>query len=115
MLRWLLVVAWVPALFFLAPNLSVPAPIVSVVGFAGLSFILVNALWQHMPLKSSCITAAVLAGIIGVPWEAVVFIVTGQEAEVSLWLTNAIGAIVGAVVAYPVMQKIDALTRKVLR
>ena len=102
-LRWMLVAAWIPM------------PAVSVIGFAGLSFVLVNALWQHMSLKASCVVAAILAGVIGVVVEAVVYLATGQEIVAFSWLTNAIGAILGATIAYPVIQKVDALTHRALK
>lgn len=114
-LRWMLVAAWIAVVFLVGPSLPIPMPAVSVIGFAGLSFVLVNALWQHMSLKASCVVAAILAGVIGVVGEAVVYLATGQEIVAFSWLTNAIGAILGALIAYPVIQKVDALMHRALK
>ncbi len=45
--RWALVVAWVAVVYF-GPAVSAPSPVACFIEFAVLSFLLANALWQHM-------------------------------------------------------------------
>lgn len=108
-MRWVLVFSWTGVVLIAGPNLGIPSPLGSVLGFAVLSIVLVNALWQHMPLASACIMAAILAGLVGVAYEALAFLAFDYALSPGDWLANAVGAVAGAATGYPLIKKVDEL------
>lgn len=106
-MRWVLVFAWAAIMLAFGANLGVPAPFGNVFGFAVLAIALVNALWQHMPLASACVVAAVCAGFFGVGFEAFAFFGFGDAASPGDWLGGALGAAAGAAIGYPLIKKVD--------
>lgn len=106
-MRWVLVFAWTGVVLIAGPNLGIPSPLGSVLGFAVLSIVLVNALWQHMPLASACIMAAILAGLVGVAYEALALLAFGYALSPGDWLANAVGAVAGSAAGYPLIKKVD--------
>ena len=106
-MRWVLVFAWTGVVLIAGPNLDIPSPLGSVLGVAVLSIVLVNALWQHMPLASACIMAAILAGLVGVAYEALALLAFGYALSPGDWLANAVGAAAGSATGYPLIKKVD--------
>ena len=61
-LRWALVAGWFAFSALVQPGAEDPVRAVSQsLASAGLAFLLVNALWQHMPLKRACLVGAIAA------------------------------------------------------
>lgn len=98
-LRWALVAGWFAFSALAQPGAEDPVRAVSQsLASAGLAFLLVNALWQHMPLKRACLVGAIAAcglnllALSPISWPAIV-----------------IGSVAGVLVGYPVIQRIDRL------
>lgn len=106
-MRWVLVFTWAAAMLVFGANLGAPAPFGNAFGFAVLAIVLVNALWQHMPLASACVVAAVCAGFFGVGFEAFAFFGFGDTVSPGDWLASVIGAAAGAAIGYPIIKKVD--------
>ena len=71
-----------------------------------LTFLLTNALWQHVPLKRACIMAFALTGLAAIIGELALG--TSDFAAVPvLWLVDALGALIGALVSYIAMPLVD--------
>lgn len=100
--RWALVAAGIVAiaLGFIAASAAV-----RLVAFAGLSFLLANALWQHMPLARSCVAAGGLALLFGAA--VALYRLFTWNMGLDSWLPDAVGALVGAAIAYPALKRID--------
>ena len=98
--RWGLAIAWAVAVVALWP--SIPRIFAAFL----LAFLLANALWQHVPLKRACVMAFALAGFAAIIGELALG--TSDFAAVPvLWLVDALGALIGAVVAYLAMPFVD--------
>lgn len=101
-LRWGLAIAWAVAVVALWP--AVPRMFAAFL----LAFLLANALWQHVPLKRACIMAFALAGLLAIIGELALG--TADFAAVPmLWLVDALGAVIGALVAYIAMPLVDRI------
>ena len=71
-----------------------------------LAFLLVNALWQHAELKRACAMAFALTGLLAIVGE--VALGTADYVSVPvLWLVDALGAVIGVLVAYTALPPID--------
>lgn len=81
-------------------------------GFLLLAALLVNALWQHMPLARACWSAFAVAGLLAIALELFRGSGTMQLASIVVWLFDAGGAALGATLAYLVMPKVDAATKR---
>ncbi|WP_080797421.1 hypothetical protein [Arabiibacter massiliensis] len=98
--RWGLAIAWAAAVVVLWP--SIPRMFAAFL----LTFLLANALWQHVPLKRACVMAFALTGLAAVVGELALG--TADFAAVPvLWLVDALGALIGALVAYLAMPLVD--------
>ncbi|MEG0375052.1 MAG: VanZ family protein [Raoultibacter sp.] len=73
-----------------------------------LSFLLVNALWQHMSLKRACVVAIVCSSLFGITDELHQYFVPGRMCDPLDWAVDTIAATVGAIVARPVLKRVDA-------
>lgn len=103
--RWALVAAGIVAI---ALGFAAASPVVRFAAFAGLSFLLANALWQHMPLSQACAAAAAIAIVFGAAVALYRLFAWGMGLE--SWLPDALGAVVGALVAYPALKRIDHIS-----
>ncbi|MBX9034294.1 Tat pathway signal protein [Gordonibacter massiliensis (ex Traore et al. 2017)] len=103
--RWALVAAGIVAI---ALGFAAASPVVRFAAFAGLSFLLANALWQHMPLSQACAAAAAIAIVFGAAVALYRLFAWGMGLE--SWLPDALGAVVGALVAYPALKRIDRIS-----
>lgn len=100
--RWGLAIAWTVAVVVLWP--AIPRMFAAFL----LAFLLANALWQHVPLKRACVMAFALTGFVAIVGELALG--TSDFAAVPvLWLVDALGALIGAVVAYLAMPSIDRM------
>lgn len=98
--RWGLAIAWAVAVVALWP--AIPRVFAAFL----LAFLLANALWQHVPLKRACVMAFALTGFAAIVGE----LALGTSDFVAvpvLWLADALGALIGAVVAYLAMPIVD--------
>ena len=76
-----------------------------------LAFLLVNALWQHAELKRACAMAFALTGLLAIVGEVALGTADFESVPV-LWLVDALGAVIGVLVAYTALPSIDrALNR----
>lgn len=105
--RWVLAVAWA-ATVYLMPSVAAPSTIVCFVEFAVLSFLLANALWQHMGLFTSCALAVLLTCMLGIADGVVSLLVPDHLFSFVDWLVGSAGAVVGGVVAHPALRAIDS-------
>lgn len=105
--RWALVVFWAAAVYF-GPSVSAPTPIAYFIGFAVLSFLLANALWQHMGLLTACAAAVLITCVLGIADGAVSLMVPDHPFSFFDWLVGAGGALVGSIVAHPALRAIDS-------
>ena len=98
-LRGALVAGWFAFSALVQPGAEDPVRAVSQsLASAGLAFLLVNALWQHMPLKWACLVGALAACSLNL-----------LALSPNSWLAIAIGSVAGVLVGYPVIQRIDRL------
>ena len=98
-LRWALVAGWFAFSALVQPGAEDPVRAVSQsLASAGLAFLLVNALWQHIPLKWACLVGALAACSLNL-----------LALSPDSWLAIAIGSVAGVLVGYPVIQRIDRL------
>ncbi len=102
--RWALVAAGVAAI---ALGFAASSGLVRAVAFAGLAFLLANALFQHMPLSRACVAAAAIALLFGAA-VALYRLFTWDMGLVS-WIPDALGSLAGAALAYPALKRIDRL------
>lgn len=94
--RWTIAVICAAFVLF-DPNAVQP----QLLGYAVLSFLLANAIWQHISLIRACAAAFVLATVLALADQ---LFFSGAP----LWFAaDALAAAVGALLAYPVLQKID--------
>ena len=106
-LRWLLAVGWALAIAFILPLTdSLAGLAVQAAAFALLSFLLANALWQHMTLKSACATAVIVVCLVITVSEVFRSLVMNQTAPESL-VAGLCGSILGAVAARPLLRHIN--------
>lgn len=107
--RWVLVAAWIGVVLAEPWNGNAFPGIARYFAFGLLGFLLANALWQHMPLKRACAAAFVCAALIGAV--DTLFLQTGPIMADGLpKLLAAIGgAGSGALLAVPLLKKIDRL------
>ena len=91
-----------------------PGIVGRVFGFLLLAVLLANALWQHLPLGRACVSAFAVAGLLAIALELFRGEGTMQLASIVIWLFDAGGAALGAALAYMVMPKIDAATKRML-
>lgn len=105
--RWALVVAWAAVVYF-GPAVSAPSPVAYFIEFAVLSFLLANALWQHMGLFTSCALAVLLTCMLGIADGVVSLLVPDHLFSFVDWLVGSAGAVVGGVVAHPALRAIDS-------
>lgn len=106
-LRWLLAVGWALAIAFMLPPADSLAGLgMQAAAFALLSFLLANALWQHMTLKSACATAVIIVCLVITASEVFRSLVLGQTAPESL-VAGLCGSIIGAVAARPLLRRIN--------
>ena len=103
--RWALVAAGVVAI---ALGFATASPAVRFAAFAGLSFLLANALWQHAPLSRACVAAAAIAILFGAAVALYRLFAWGMGLD--SWLPDALGAVIGALVAYPALKRIDRVS-----
>lgn len=98
--RWAVAVAWGVAVVALWP--AIPRMFAAFL----LAFLLVNALWQHAELKRACAMAFALTGLLAIVGE--VALGTADYVSVPvLWLVDALGAVIGVLVAYTALPPID--------
>ncbi|WP_418830684.1 hypothetical protein [Paraeggerthella sp.] len=98
-LRWALVAGWFALSALVQPGAEELMRAASQsLASAGLAFLLVNALWQHMPLKWACLVGALAACSLNL-----------LALSPDFWLAIAIGSVAGVLVGYPVIQRIDRL------
>lgn len=115
--RWALVAVLIVLAVFAPPFTQNFAGITNQIWtYIVISFLLANALWQHISLKAACIVAAciacVLAGALGV-WGVWQNANLGQGYLLANWGFGVMGAIVGALLAHPLLQRIEAfISRK---
>ncbi|HIW75138.1 MULTISPECIES: Tat pathway signal protein [Gordonibacter] len=100
--RWALVVAGVVAI---ALGFVTSSALVRAVVFAGLAFLLANALFQHMPLSRACMAAAAIALLFGAAVS--LYRLFTWDMGLASWLPDALGALVGAAISYPVLKRIN--------
>ena len=104
--RWAAAVAWAVAVVALWP--AIPRMFAAFL----LSFLLVNALWQHAELKRACAMAFALTGLLAIVGEVALGTADFVSVPV-LWLVDALGAVIGVLVAYVALPPIDrALNRR---
>lgn len=109
-LRWLFAGGWALVIATALPASDSLAGLgVQVAAFALLSFLLVNALWQHMTLKSACATTVIVVCLVITASEVFRSLVLNQTAPESL-VAGLCGSIVGAVAARPLLRRIDRKT-----
>lgn len=101
--RWALVVAGVVAIAF---GFAASSALVRGVAFAGLAFLLANALFQHMPLSRACVAAAVVALIFGAA--VALYRLFTWDMGLDSWIPDALGALVGAALSYPILKRINS-------
>lgn len=77
-----------------------------------LSFLLVNALWQHMSLKRACVVAIVCSSLFGITDEFHQYFVPERMCDPFDWMVDTVAATVGALVARPVLTRVDASISK---
>lgn len=92
--RWILVAA--------CAGFAIIAPAPALVSCAVLSFLLVNALLQHLPFKASCFAAFTVSTLFGGPFVL-------RAADPAGWLMALAGAALGTAIAYSLIPKIDRL------
>ena len=98
--RWAVAVAWGVAVVALWP--AIPRMFAAFL----LAFLLVNALWQHAELKRACAMAFAFTGLLAIVGE--VALGTADYVSVPvLWLVDALGAVIGVLVAYTALPPID--------
>ncbi len=98
--RWSIALVWAGAVVVLWP--AIPRLFATFL----LTFLLTNALWQHVPLKRACIMAFALTGLAAIIGELALG--TSDFAAVPvLWLVDALGALIGALVSYIAMPLVD--------
>lgn len=78
--------------------------------FTVYGFLLVNALWQHMPLKSACAMALVSVCLAISASEVLRTFAPGQPTPDSL-IIGLCGSVVGVLVARPLLKRIDRVVR----
>lgn len=105
--RWALAVAWAAGIYLL-PSVSAPTSIAYFVEFAVLSFLLANALWQHMGLFTSCAIAVLLTCLLGIADGIVSLMVPDHLFGLADWIVGSLGALVGGIVAHPALRVIDS-------
>lgn len=106
-LRWLLAVDWALVIAFALPSSDSLVDLgVQAAAFALLSFLLANALWQHMTLKSACATTVIVVCLVITASEVFRSLVLGQTAPESL-VAGLCGSIIGAVAARPLLRRIN--------
>lgn len=138
-MRWALVVLWAAVIFFmssnsgsnlnddlgifsqiyqslnefqesiLGPDVDILSPLAHFTEYAILSFLLVNALWQHMPLKKACLVAIACASIYGITDEFHQYFIPERMSDPVDWVVDTLGAALGSAVAYPLIQRIDSM------
>ena len=99
--RWVLVAAWTTVVLTTQGESGTLAAIQRIAACLPLSFLLANALWQHIPLKYACLVAFACATLVGVL--NLLFFQAGAVAmdNLSTLAASACGAAAGSVVAYP--------------
>lgn len=103
--RWAAAVAWGAAVVVFWP--AIPRMFAAFL----LAFLLVNALWQHAELKRACAMAFALTGLLAIVGEVALGTADFESVPV-LWLVDALGAVIGVLVAYTALPSIDrALNR----
>ncbi|MBC5583008.1 Tat pathway signal protein [Eggerthella sp. NSJ-70] len=105
--RWALVVAWAAVVYF-GPAVSAPSPVAYFIEFAVLSFLLANALWQHMGLLTACAVAVLVTCVLGIADGAVSLMVPDHPFSLFDWVVGAGGALVGGIAAHPALRVIDS-------
>lgn len=100
--RWALVVAGVVAIAF---GFAASSALVRGVAFAGLAFLLANALFQHMPLSRACVAAAVIAIVFGAA-VSLYRLFTWDMGLIS-WIPDILGALIGAALSYPALKRLN--------
>lgn len=100
--RWALVAAGVVAILF---GFMASSALVRAIAFAGLTFLLANALFQHMPLSRACIMAGVMALIFGAGVS--LYRLFTWHMGLDSWFPDALGTLIGAAIAYPVLKRIN--------
>lgn len=105
--RWTLVAAWTAAVYLL-PSVSAPSAIAHFVEFAVLSFLLANALWQHMELFTSCVIAVLITCLLGIGDAVVSLMIPNHLFGLSDWIVGSLGALMGGIVAHPALRVIDS-------
>lgn len=112
-LRWTLVALWA-CIVVVAPlsSASVTAVAAQAAVFAVFGFLLVNALWQHMSLKSACAMAVVAACLAISASEVLHTFVLEQGVPDSL-VFGLCGAVVGTLLARPLLKRIDRIAGSV--
>lgn len=94
--RWTMAVICAAFVLF-DPNANQP----QLLGYAVLSFLLANAIWQHISLIRACVVAFILATVLALIDQLFL-------GGAPLWFAaDALAAAVGSLLAYPVLQKID--------
>lgn len=102
--RWALVVAGVVAI---ALGFVTSSALVRIVAFAGLAFLLANALFQHMPLSRACVAAAAIALLFGAAVS--LYRLFTWDMGLASWLPDALGSLIGAALSYPVLKRINRI------
>lgn len=102
--RWALVAAGVAAIVF---GFAASSPIVRAVAFAVLAFLLANALFQHLPLGRACAAAAGITLLFVVA--LVLYRAFTWHMGLANWVPDAIGALVGAALSYPILKRINRI------
>lgn len=105
--RWALVIAWAGVVYF-GPTVSAPSGVAYFIEFAVLSFLLANALWQHMGLLTACAAAVLITCMLGIADGAASLLVPDHPFSFVDWLVGAGGALVGGIVAHPALRVIDS-------
>ena len=105
--RWALVVTWAAVVYF-GPVVSAPSAVAYFIEFAVLSFLLANALWQHMGLLTACAAAVLITCVLGIADGAVSLLVPDHPFSFFDWLVGAGGALVGGIAAHPALRVIDS-------
>lgn len=107
--RWVLVAVWIGVVLAKPWNGNAFPGITRYFAFGLLGFLWANALWQHMPLKRACAAAFVYAALIGAV--DILLLQTGPIIAdgLSKLLAAIGGAGSGALLAVPLLKKIDRL------
>ena len=105
--RWAVVAAWAVVVYF-GSAMSAPSPIAYFIEFAVFSFLLANALWQHMELLTACALAVLVVCVFGLAGGVVSLVVPNHPFGFFDWLVGALGALAGGLVAQPALRVIDS-------